>query len=234
MRRSLQVIPVIDLRGGVAVRARMGDRASYRPLRSRLSPNSDAVEAARGLLAVFPFPTLYIADLDAIQGNGDNLSALRRIRCAFPALPMWVDNGAANPAALEALIGAGLGQAVIGSESQRDGVLLAQYRESGQVVLSLDFRGSAFQGPQEILAEPERWPRRVIVMTLARVGGGAGPDFQRFAAIRSIAGKRELYAAGGVRDGADLAALKAAGAAGALVATALHDGGIGKADLALL
>ena len=45
----------------------------------------------------------------------------------------------------------------------------------------------------------------------------------RFAAIRSIAGEREIYAAGGVRDAADLLALKAAGAAGALISTALHE-----------
>ena len=98
-------------------------------------------------------------------------------------------------------------------------------------MLSLDFRGDAFQGPPEILAEPALWPRRIIVMTLARVGGGAGPDLRRFAAIRSIAGEREIYAAGGVRGAADLAALKAAGAAGALVATALHERRIVSADL---
>ena len=68
-------------------------------------------------------------------------------------------------------------------------------------------------------------------MTLARVGSGAGPDLARFAAIRSVAGGRELYAAGGVRDAADLSALKRAGAAGALIATALHDGRLGRADL---
>jgi phosphoribosylformimino-5-aminoimidazole carboxamide ribotide isomerase len=228
----LQVIPVIDLKGGEVVRARMGDRASYRPLRSPLSPTSDPVDVARGLLAVYPFPTLYVADLDAIQGNGDNFAALRRIRSEVPALRMWIDNGAADPAALEALIGADLGEAVIGSESQRDGALIARHKDSMRVVLSLDFRGRAFQGPEEILAEPGRWPRRVIVMTLARVGSGAGPDLKRFAAIRSIAEEREIYAAGGVRDGADLSALKAAGAAGALIATALHDGRVGRADLA--
>ena len=53
-----------------------------------------------------------------------------------------------------------------------------------RIVLSLDFRGDAFQGPQEILAEPALWPQRVIVMTLARVGSGAGPDLERLAAIR--------------------------------------------------
>jgi phosphoribosylformimino-5-aminoimidazole carboxamide ribotide isomerase len=228
----LQVIPVIDLKGGEVVRARMGDRASYRPIESPLSPTSDPIDVVRGLLAVYPFPTLYVADLDAIQGIGDNLPALRRIRSEAPALRMWIDNGAADLSALEALSGAGLGEPVIGSESQRDGALIARHTDSMRVVLSLDFRGRAFQGPEEILAEPGRWPRRVIVMTLARVGSGGGPDLERFAAIRSIAEGRETYAAGGVRDGADLSALKAAGAAGALIATALHDGRVGRADLA--
>jgi HisA/HisF family protein len=227
----LQTIPVIDLMGGQVVRARMGDRASYRPLQSPLSPTSDAVAVVRGLLAVYPFPTLYIADLDAIQSNGDNFHALRRIRAEFPSLQMWVDNGAADPAALDALIGADLGAPVIGSESQRNNTLIAQHSGSRRVVLSLDFRGDAFQGPGAILAEPALWPRRIIVMTLARVGCGAGPDLARLAAIRSIAGGREIYAAGGVRDAGDLAALKAAGAAGALIATALHERRVVGADL---
>jgi phosphoribosylformimino-5-aminoimidazole carboxamide ribotide isomerase len=230
----LRAIPVIDLMHGQVVHARMGDRASYRPLESPLSPSSDAVDVVRGLLAVYPFPTLYVADLDAMQGQGDNVETLRRIRDAFPALQMWVDNGAADSAAIEALIDAGLGAPVVGSESQRDSALIAQHRDSKQVVLSLDFRGDAFQGPQQILAEPALWPSRVIVMTLARVGSAAGPDLARFSAIRSIARGREIYAAGGVRDARDLWALKAAGASGALIATALHERRIGAAELEAL
>ena len=227
----MRVIPVLDLLGGKVVRARMGDRASYRPIESPLSPTSDAVDVVRGLLAVHPFQTLYVADLDAIQRRGDNLSVIRRIRAEYPALSMWIDDGAADFDALDALTGADLGAPVIGSESQRDGALVARHRASSRVVLSLDFRGDAFQGPEEILSEPKLWPRRVIVMTLARVGGGAGPDLPRVAAIKRIAGDREIYAAGGVRDSADLSALKTAGVAGALIATALHDGRVGKADL---
>ena len=227
----MQAIPVIDLLHGQVVRARGGDRESYRPLESPLSPTSDAADVVRGLLSVYPFPRLYVADLDAIEGQGDNVQALRRIRDAFPALQTWVDNGAADPAAVEALIDADLGAPVIGSESQRDAKLIARHRASTRIVLSLDFRGDGFQGPQEILAEPALWPSRVIVMTLARVGSAAGPDLARFAAVRSVAGGRELYAAGGVRDARDLSALKAAGASGALIATALHDRRIGAADL---
>src|SRR5258708_36710161 len=216
---------------GQVVRARMGDRASYRGLESPLSPTSDPVDVVRGLLAVYPFPTLYVADLDAIQSHGDNLPTLRRIREEFPALQLWVDNGAADDAALEAVIGANLGAPIIGSESQRDDKLIAQHRGSTRIVLALDFRRDAFQGPPEILAEPALWPQRVIVMTLARVGSGAGPDLGRLASIQSIAGGREIYAARGVRDADDLRALKEAGISGALIATALHEGRIVAADL---
>ena len=227
----MRVIPVIDLMAGEVVRALMGDRASYRPIETPLSPTSDPVDVVRGLLAVYPFPTLYVADLDAIQRKGDNFPALRRVRAEFPELSLWVDNGAADAGALDALIGPNLGAPVIGSESQSDSALIARHRGSARIVLSLDFRGDAFQGAAEILAEPALWPRRVIVMTLARVGSGAGPDLERLAAIRSIAGGREIYAAGGVRDAVDLSALKAAGAAGALSASALHEGRITGADL---
>jgi phosphoribosylformimino-5-aminoimidazole carboxamide ribotide isomerase len=231
-RLVLQAIPVIDLISGQVVRARMGDRASYRPLVSPLSPTSDAVDVVRGLLGVYPFQTLYVADLDAIQGSGDNFQTLRRIRAEFPSLETWVDNGLADDGAIEAPVSGSLGTPVIGSESQLDGRLIRQHRDSMRIVLSLDFRGDAFQGPQEILAEPALWPRRIIVMTLARVGSGAGPDLERLAAIRLIADGREIYAAGGVRDAADLSALKAAGVSGALISTALHERRVVAADLA--
>ena len=75
---------------------------------------------------------------------------------------------------------------MLGSESQRDPALVAARRDA---LLSLDFRGDAFQGPPELLARPELWPERVIVMTLGRVGSGAGPDFDRLAAIRARAAR---------------------------------------------
>jgi phosphoribosylformimino-5-aminoimidazole carboxamide ribotide isomerase len=72
----------------------------------------------------------------------------------------------------------------------------------------------------------------MIVMTLARVGTGGGPDVARVEDIARRAGAgRRVYAAGGVRDPADLRAIRDAGASGALVATALHEGKIKAGDL---
>ena len=222
----MQVIPVIDLIGAQVVRAKMGDRDAYRPIETPLSRTPDPVDVVAGLLRLSAFPTLYVADLDAIRGRGDNFAALARLRAAFPQLQLWIDNGAASVSAVAAT--RAYGTPVLGSESQRDLALIAATPDA---LLSLDFRGDAFQGPPELLAHPELWPDRLIVMTLGRVGSGAGPDLDRLAAIRGIAGPRRLYAAGGVRNPADLAALTAFGAAGVLVASALHDGRIAAADL---
>jgi len=231
----VQIVPVIDLLKGQVVRARRGERARYRPIETPLASGSDAVDVARGFLGLYPFSALYVADLDAIQGRGDNLATLRRLRGALPQISLWVDNGAADAEAVEALTESDLRcEPVLGSESQRDAALIARHRNSPAIILSLDFRGPVFQGPEEILGAPQCWPRRVIVMTLARVGAGDGPDFERLVAIRDIAPDRALYAAGGARDRADLVLLKSRGAAGALVASSLHDGRLAPADLAAL
>ena len=222
----MQVIPVVDLIDGLVVRARMGDRDAYRPIETALSPTPDPVDVVRGLLTLHAFKTLYVADLDAIRGRGDNFASLARLRAAFRDLALWIDNGAADEYAVAAT--RRHGAPVLGSESQRD---LALVEATPDALLSLDFRGDAFQGPPELLTTANVWPDRLIVMTLARVGGGVGPDIDRLASIRAHAGARRLYAAGGVRDAADLEALRAAGAAGVLVASALHDGRLAGADL---
>jgi HisA/HisF family protein len=228
----MDVIPVIDLKARAVVRARMGQRDRYRPIETPLSPTSDPVDVAHGLLSLHPFEALYVADLDAIEGKGDNDDVLMRLRSAFPRLRLWVDNGIADVERAGAWLAGGRGDLVVGSETQADGALVRRLVADARVILSLDFRGDGFQGPPELLRDTACWPARVIVMTLARVGSGAGPDLARLSALRACAPGRQLYAAGGVRDARDLAALRDAGIAGALVATALHDGRLIGADLA--
>jgi phosphoribosylformimino-5-aminoimidazole carboxamide ribotide isomerase len=147
---------------------------------------------------------------------------------------LWVDNGVRHLAYAADWLALQLGDLVLGSESQSDAGLLRALAGDARIVLSLDFRGGEFQGPPALLADAAAWPRRVIVMTLARVGTGAGPDLERLAHIQTAADGRRVYAAGGVRDAADLAQLKRRGIAGALIATSLHDGRLSGSDIAAL
>jgi len=227
----MDIVPVLDLRRGLVVRAHLGRRDQYRPIETPLSPTSDPVDVARGLFSVIPFKTLYVADLDAIEGTGDNHAVLIRLKAEFPDVALWVDNAVADLHTAERWLEARLGRLVLGSESQKDMALVRHLCRNDRIILSLDFRDQAFQGPAGLLGEVGSWPRKIIVMTLARVGSGAGPEFDQLAAIREIAAGRDIYAAGGVRDGTDLAALKRAGVAGALVATSLHNGRVTAKDL---
>ena len=101
-------------------------------------------------------------------------------------------------------------------------------------LLSLDRRAAATMDPAGCWQRPDLWPPRVIVMTLDRVGSDGGPDLATLAdvASRSRATDRPalqaLVGAGGLRDARDLAAAGSAGATHWLVATALHEGRLGR------
>ena len=230
----VEVVPVLDLKGGAVVHARRGERSQYRAIETLLASTSRPIDVARGLLSIYPFATFYIADLDAIERKGDNDAALMLLKAEFPGLVFWVDNGVADLASAERWLDTGLGDLVLGSETQNDDTLVRDLSGDGRVILSLDFRGEAFVGPTPLLRDADTWPGRVIAMTLARVGSEMGPDWDRLSAIKSRAAAKRMYAAGGVRDAADLAALERAGITGALVASCLHNGKLAGAEIASL
>jgi HisA/HisF family protein len=229
----MDIIPVIDVRHGVAVRAAGGRRESYRPLQSPLAAGSDPIAVAQGLMSLRAFSTLYLADLDGIEGRGVTPALLEKLSAVLPGTGLWVDAGEdLSEVAAKAGTG-GSSVPVLGTESMQDitdvSALAALPRDG--LVLSLDFKDDCFEGPHEVFGDSTLWPDRVIVMTLARVGSEAGPDLERIADIVRRAQGRRVYAAGGIRNVADIVALSAAGAAGALVATALHSGKITAGDL---
>jgi len=233
MGTGFQVVPVIDLRDGGVVHARRGERGRYPPLRSSLCAGSDPVDVVGGLLGLYPFRVIYAADLDAILGTGDNRPILARLKAAFPQVGFWVDAGFRDAEVVRDFVASGLGDAVLGSESLAGVDPLATLSADpawARIVLSLDFR-DGFIGPPELLHRADLWPRRVIAMTLARVGSGEGPDWDRLSDLRRARPTASLFAAGGVRNGDDLRELASRGSAGALVATALHNGRIGRAEL---
>jgi len=227
----MQLIPVIDLMQGQVVRAVRGDRQAYKPIVSQLCASSDPVTVAKMLCAHCATRQLYVADLDALLGRPAQTAVLRDVLQAMPGLELWLDAGFASRSAADALrreLGADGRQvvAVYGSESIASREELAECFSGGNAagVLSLDRR----DGRQLDLAgcwnAPELWPGRVIVMTLERVGAAAGPDLQTLAEVQRKAPASFLVGAGGIRNAADLAAARAAGAGAWLVASALHDG----------
>ncbi len=225
----MELIPVIDLIGAKVVRAERGERARYRPLSSSLSPSPEPEAVLSALLKLYPFRTVYFADLDAIERRGSNAAVLRRLKAARPEVTFWVDCGLSGEAECRSWLSQNSDHLVLGSESQSDLSILnalTARAEADRLLLSLDFRGARFLGPPALLERATAWPDRIICMNLERVGSGAGTDLGLLADLKRRAPQRSFYAAGGVRGEEDLARLERSGAAGVLLASALHDGAL--------
>jgi HisA/HisF family protein len=212
---GVRVVGVIDLKGGTAVHAVRGERERYRPI-------GDPLEIAPR----YGLDELYVADLDAIAGTGGNDSIIAAL--AREARVM-VDAGVSEPGRAEALLDLGVDRVVVGTETLTDAAALDRLPDA---VLSLDLHdGRVLSRDPRLAGLPAldavallSLPREVIVLDLARVGTSSGPDVALIAELHAAFPDLELLAGGGVRDADDLRALADAGAAGALVATALHRG----------
>jgi len=233
MDKNIELIPVIDLLKGAAVRAIRGNRQSYQPVVSRLCEGSEPLAVALALCRHCAAARLYVADLDALMGGVAQIATLRALLARLPQIELWVDAGFADAAAAQQLLrelGADAARVVpvLASESLRSRADLAACFEPGalpRAALSLDRRDGQRMDAAGAWDAPALWPQRVIVMTLERVGAGSGPDLDTMRELRAKAPAGTLLVgAGGVRSDADMTAAAAAGAQAWLVASALHDG----------
>jgi phosphoribosylformimino-5-aminoimidazole carboxamide ribotide isomerase len=238
-KKTLEIIPVIDLLDGQVVHARRGDRQHYQPIQSSLCNGSEPLTILQALLELYPFDQLYIADLNAIQKRSEsyhsNYQIIESIIHHFPNLKLWVDAGIGCN--LELSLWSKLhSKLVFGSEnfSGIENFLTLKHNIKTQFVLSLDFMPNGYQGPIELLESTKYWPQDVIVMSLPNVGTNQGINTELMNEIAKRSAGFNLYAAGGIRGIDDLTLLKKMGVHGALIATALHQKQLSYQQLASL
>lgn len=224
----MNIIPVLDLKNGVVVHAKHGNREHYQPICSKLCPSADVFSVIEAFLSLADFTAFYIADLDAITGQGHHDALIANVVNAFPSRQFWVDKGyqqAANIAHLANYL------PVLGSESFDNANIgeLGQFAQ--RFVLSLDYSANGKMGATRLFNEPDFWPQHIIIMTLAQVGSGKGPDLAKLRHYVQNYPGHHFIAAGGIRHIDDLQALSSLGIKHALLASALHSGAIGKAEL---
>jgi phosphoribosylformimino-5-aminoimidazole carboxamide ribotide isomerase len=247
LRFSMRVVPVLDLKGGLAVHAVRGERQFYAPVRSVLSPSADPVALARAFRDRLGSDACYVADLDAISGVGDHHAVVRAI--AGLGLAVWLDAGVATAGDAHRAASGGARRVIVGTETLKDvrdlpGIVQGARGATSagaDCILSLDHRGGQLLGGSPAVAGIDAnalataaWAagiRAFIVLDLARVGAGTGPETEPARRLRASLPAAEIVLGGGVRGKDDLRALAAAGYQAALVGTALHTGVLGPADL---
>lgn len=236
----MEIIGVLDLADGRAVHARGGVRSRYAavPAAGGRIIDGDALALARVYRDRWDLDRLYAADLDGIAGSPmqDDL-----IRALAATGPLWLDAGITSASEAEGALELGVDRVVVGLETLPSWSVLEQIcgRLGGRrVVFSLDCRNGVpvlpDDSPIRDVPSIEQLAARaagagaagLILLDLARVGMGRGPDLGLVARVRTRIPGSQLVVGGGIRDGMDLDGLEDAGCDAALVATALQDGSL--------
>jgi phosphoribosylformimino-5-aminoimidazole carboxamide ribotide isomerase len=243
----VRVIGVIDVRGGRAVHARAGVRERYAPVQNAAGQPIDSGNVqtlARVYTDILGIQEIYAADLDAILDHRPQEHVTREL--ASLGAPLWLDAGIRSIDDARQAIALGVRRAIVGLETLPSFEVLSDICAavgSDRLAFSLDLRdgqpmvvnGALVAGPpsaEEIARlAVTAGTNTLIVIDLARVGTGRGIDIDLLGRIRSASPGLSLVAGGGINGWDDLVQVANAGCSAALVATALHDGRIGAAEI---
>ena len=247
----MQIIPVLDLAGGVAVHAQAGDRSRYAPLTSDLVPDrtGDAVALLRAFHAVLGVHECYVADLDAIQGGALQRTLIRQLaefHTGF-AGALLVDAGTNRAGGALEVLSCGASEVVVGLETLQafaDLAAMVDVVGPSRLVFSLDLRlgnpvlhpamQDAGGGPDALSLATQAVAAGIatlLLLDLGRIGTGCGVDIGLLETLRRRFPGIRLLAGGGVLTRRDLERMRDAGCDGALVASAIHTGRVSASDL---
>lgn len=228
------VIPAIDLRDGQVVRLLQGDydyQTNYDVTPQALAQQYQAAGAA----------WIHMVDLDgARSGNQTNLDVIAAI--AGAGINIQAGGGVRTSKGLESLFDAGVGRAVVGSVAVREPetvkAWLARYGAE-RITLALDAR--FHKGAWQLATAG--WTRRenifmddlarfyadagakhVLCTDINRDGAMAGPNIELYEHWAESYPTLDVQASGGVRDAADIDAVKASKVAGVILGRSLLEG----------
>lgn len=235
------IYPAIDLLGGRCVRLARGDfNAATEYSVSPIDVLKRYAEAGA--------EWAHIVDLDGARSGEPRQHALLAELARSGGLKVQVAGGVRAREDAASLLDAGAARVVVGSMAVKaPGAVASWLDEFGpdRIALALDVTAVdgapyvAVKGWTEVAeltlwealnAYPEGAVRHVLATNVAHDGVMTGPDLPLYGEFLKRFPKIALQASGGVRNIADITALKRAGAAGAIIGRALYEGALDLAE----
>ena len=222
------VIPAVDIMGGKVVRLTRGDPGTKKDY-DRLG---DPVSVTR-LWVEQGAEWVHVIDLDAALGRGKNIETIREILKKTEA-PCQVGGGIRSVDAARRTLEAGARRIILGSMAVRSPetveTLIGEYG-SERIVVSLDYDGgeilingwktwSGLDLERAITKFKDLDVHRFLITGVERDGTLSGPDVK---ALKKVAGKARVLAAGGIGSLRDILELREAGVEAAVVGRALYE-----------
>ena len=221
-----RTIFVMDLLDGFVVHAVRGERENYRHVHlfSGLVNTSNPIEVINSLQP----KEVYIADLNRLNGNGDNKEIIEEISRSCNVMLDW------GVKSSEDLKGASeiADKIILGTETAS--IDLIAMVSGYDISVSLDIKNGALvsrgmrheYSPLELVEKLNDIDiSDLIILDMDSIGTKAGIDLEFLEMVREISG-HSLILGGGIKEAIELKQLEEIGFSGALVATAIHDGSI--------
>ena len=236
---GFQLLPAIDLRGGIVVRLAEGDFGRETIYASDPSEfaRSFGAEGARWI---------HVVDLDGARDGARRQTEVvaRIVEAAGKSVACEVAGGLRDEEAVAAVLEAGAARAVVGTAALRDPAfverLVARFGAE-RVAIALDVRegmavgqgwvpGAAGVPAEEALTTlADRGARTFIVTAIERDGLLTGPNLELLGRMVGL-GRGQIIASAGVSSLSDIIAVRAVGCAGAIIGRALYEGRLDLAE----
>jgi len=232
-----RVIPVLDILDSIAVHAKKGERAKYKPINLKLIQSTNPIEIVQYLKSECKFKEFYLADLDAIIKNKPNFEILLEI-LDIPDIRIMIDPGIRNKGDLLMFSKFKINKLILGIETIESIDVIKESLEifgHNRIIVSIDMykekiisNNRVFKAQnciQMVKKIEDVGVKEVILLDLFRVGQKIGGIPPLYTEIRKIF-NGNLLIGGGIRNFEDLLMYKDLEFSGVLIATALYDGSI--------
>ena len=217
----------MDVLDGRAVRLVRGDY-------ERVDVAGDPLELVRRAASASP-PLVHVVALGAARDGGAPVELARAVVDAAGGVPVQLGGGVRSVDDAVALSGAGVARVMVGTAAFGD-IPLRDFAAAVDLVVAVDVaegvvrtagwrESSGLSTAQALERCVDAGVRRILCTAIDRDGTRSGPDLELLREVRARF-EGEVLAAGGIRDAADVDAVRALGIDGVVVGRAWLEGAL--------
>jgi phosphoribosylformimino-5-aminoimidazole carboxamide ribotide isomerase len=227
MIQRFAIIPAVDVLDGRAVRLHQGDY-------DRVEVEAgDPLALVRQAAAGAP-PLVHVVALGAARDGGAPVELARAVVEAASPVPVQLGGGVRSVDDVKALAAAGIARVMVGTAAFGD-IPLRELVDAAELVVAIDVadgmvrtagwrESSGLTTAQALERCADAGVRHLLCTAIDRDGTRSGPDLELLREVRRFDGT--VLAAGGIRDDADVEAVRALGIDGVVVGRAWLEGSV--------